>query len=124
MFEVANDDVIGVFEEVPFPRERLMVIDMFRIGLAKHTISGLMEFDVTEAREYIRKHEERTGEQLSFTGWVIRCIGQAVSEHRQVQAFRKGKKKMVVFEDVDVLLAVERVLEGLWYRLGWLLLGS
>jgi pyruvate/2-oxoglutarate dehydrogenase complex dihydrolipoamide acyltransferase (E2) component len=112
VFKLSDDDVIGVFEEVPFPRERVMVIDMFRVGLAKHTISGLMELDVTEAREFIRNHKARTGERLSFTGWVIRCIAQAVNEHKQVQAFRKGKKKMVVFEDVDVLLAVERVLEG------------
>lgn len=109
---MTDEDVIGLFEEQVFPRDRVMVIDMFRVGMAKHTISGLMEFDVTEAREFIRKYRERTGERLSFTGWFIRCVGQAVSEYKQVQAFRKGKKKMIVFEDVDVLVTVERTVAG------------
>ena len=74
----------------------------------KHRIYGLVEIDVTEARKFISENEAKTGEKLSFTGWVIKCVGQAVSEHREVQAMKKGKKKLIVFDDVDVGIVIER----------------
>ena len=74
----------------------------------KHRIYGLVEVDVTQARSFISGREESTGEKLSFTGWVIKCIGQAVSEHKEVQALKKGKKELVIFDDVDVAIMVEK----------------
>lgn len=74
----------------------------------KHRIYGLVEIDVTKARSFISEHETKTGEKLSFTAWVIRCVGQAVSEHREVQALKKGNKKLIVFDDVDVAIVIEK----------------
>jgi pyruvate/2-oxoglutarate dehydrogenase complex dihydrolipoamide acyltransferase (E2) component len=74
----------------------------------KHRIYGLVEIDVTEARTFISENEAKTGEKLSFTGWVIKCVGQAVSEHSEVQAMKKGKKKLIVFNDVDIGIVIER----------------
>ncbi|MHA2252539.1 MAG: 2-oxo acid dehydrogenase subunit E2 [Candidatus Kariarchaeaceae archaeon] len=74
----------------------------------KHRIYGMVEVDVTEARKFISDHEEKTGEKLSFTGWVINCVAQAISEHKEVQAYKKGKKKLIVFDDVDVGMIIER----------------
>ena len=34
----------------------------------KNRVYGLIELDVTKAREHIRGHKEKTGETLSFTG--------------------------------------------------------
>jgi pyruvate/2-oxoglutarate dehydrogenase complex dihydrolipoamide acyltransferase (E2) component len=69
----------------------------------------LVELDVTAARSYIHNLKETTGESLSFTGWVMKCIGQAVREHKHVHAMRKGRRKLIVFDDVDISIAVERV---------------
>ena len=68
----------------------------------------LVELDVTAARSYIHNLKETTGEGLSFTGWMIKCLGQAISEHKDVHAMRKGKNKLIVFDDVDISIAVER----------------
>jgi len=38
----------------------------------------------------------------------MKCIRQAVNEHKYVQAMRKGKK-IVIFDDVDISVMVERV---------------
>ena len=57
-------------------------------------------------------NEVKTGEKLSFTGWVIKCVAQAVNEHKEVQAIRKGKKKLIVFDDVDVGMVIERQLKS------------
>lgn len=83
-------------------------IDLLNNLAPKHRIYGLVEIDITKARRFISDHEERTGEKLSFTAWVIKCIGQAVSEHKEVQALKKSKTKLVVFDDVDVGMIVEK----------------
>jgi pyruvate/2-oxoglutarate dehydrogenase complex dihydrolipoamide acyltransferase (E2) component len=101
-------DLIGKYEEKPFPKMREMIVDTVEQGLRKHHTKGLIELDVTKGREYIRKHKEKTGEALSFTGWIVKCIAQAVNEHKHVQAMRKGKK-IVIFDDVDISVMVERV---------------
>jgi len=76
-----DGDLIGKFEEKPFPKLREIIVDTVEQGLKRHHMKGLIELDVTEGREYIRKHKEKTGEELSLTGWIIKCIGQAVNEN-------------------------------------------
>ena len=72
---------VGTYEERPFPKIREIIVDIVEQGLRKHHMRGLLELDVTKARESIRKHKKETGETLSFTGWIIKCIGQAVSQY-------------------------------------------
>lgn len=103
-------DFIGKYIEKPFPKNREMVIDVVELGLLKHHAKGFIDIDVTLPREYIRKYEVKTGNKISFTGWIIKCIGQAVGENKQVHAFRKGKKKLIIFDDVDILVTVEKLI--------------
>jgi pyruvate/2-oxoglutarate dehydrogenase complex dihydrolipoamide acyltransferase (E2) component len=103
-------DLIGKYEEKPFPRLREIIVDTVEQGLKRHHTKALIELDVTNGREYIREHKEKTGEALSFTGWIMKCIGQAVNEHKHVQAMRKGRK-IVIFDDVDISVMVERVVD-------------
>lgn len=74
----------------------------------KHSIYALLEVDVTDVRRFIEEHEAQTGEALSFTGYVAFCLSRAVDEDKLVQAYLKGRKHMVIFDDVDVFLPVER----------------
>jgi pyruvate/2-oxoglutarate dehydrogenase complex dihydrolipoamide acyltransferase (E2) component len=99
---------IGSYEVRKFPAFRNPTLDTLDLGMRKHHIPALFEVDVTEARAYIRAFKERTGHGLSFTAWVMKCIGQAVSEHKHVQAMRKGKRELVLFDDVDISTIVER----------------
>lgn len=101
-------DNIGAYEERQFPAFRNPTIDTLDLGRKKHHIPVLLEVDVTEAREYLRELKARTGEGLSFTGWVMTCLGKAVSEHKYIHAIRKGRKRLVLFDDVDIAVAVER----------------
>jgi pyruvate/2-oxoglutarate dehydrogenase complex dihydrolipoamide acyltransferase (E2) component len=107
---VQQVNLIGKYEERPFPKMREMIVDTVEQGLRRHHMKGLIELDVTKGREYIRKHKEKTGEALSFTGWIMKCIGQAVNEHKHVQAMRKGNK-IVIFDDVDISVMVERIVD-------------
>ncbi|HEY6689277.1 MAG TPA: 2-oxo acid dehydrogenase subunit E2 [Propionibacteriaceae bacterium] len=76
----------------------------------KHSIYALLEVDVTSARRFIDEYEAQTGEALSFTGYLAFCLGRAVDEDKSVQAYPKGRKHLVIFEDVDVFVPVEREL--------------
>ena len=73
---------------------------------------GLIDVDVTRARALLRDYRAQTGESLSFTAFIISCLGRAVDENRAVQAFRKGSRRLVVFEDVDVYTLIERDVAG------------
>jgi pyruvate/2-oxoglutarate dehydrogenase complex dihydrolipoamide acyltransferase (E2) component len=70
-------------------------------------MQALAEFDVTKAMTYFREYKEKTGQNLSFSAWLIKCVAHAVNEYKQVQGFRKGKR-LIVFDDVDIWLAIER----------------
>jgi pyruvate/2-oxoglutarate dehydrogenase complex dihydrolipoamide acyltransferase (E2) component len=94
------------FKEIT--RKSVRPVELLNNLAPKHRIYGLVEINVTEARKFISENEAKTGEKLSFTGWVIKCVAQAVSEHREVQAMKRGKKKLIIFDDVDVAMVIER----------------
>ena len=68
----------------PYPRTRLLMADGGRMGLRKHTIHGLVEFDITTAREAIRQHKIQTGEALSFSAFFLACLGKAIDRDKQM----------------------------------------
>ena len=74
----------------------------------RHFMYGLLEVDVTFVRELIKAHKAHTGESLSFTGYLVFCLARAVDENKAVQAYLKGRKQLVMFDDVSVGLMVER----------------
>jgi pyruvate/2-oxoglutarate dehydrogenase complex dihydrolipoamide acyltransferase (E2) component len=101
-------DLIGRFEKRNFPQFRNPTIDTLVWGRQRHHIPILLEIDVTEAREAIHDRKAKTGQGISFTGWIVKCLAQAISEHKYVHALRQGKRKLVVFDDVDVTIIIER----------------
>ncbi len=106
--QMKTSDLIGSFEMREFPAFRNPTIDTLVWGRKRHHIPILLEIDVTEARIAIRDRSAQTGVRISFTGWVVKCLAQAVSEHKYIHAVRKGNRKLVIFDDVDINIVVER----------------
>lgn len=96
----------------PFPRSRQLVLDAGWLARRRHMIHGLLTFDVTEPRLRIATHKARTGETLSFTAFVLYCLGQAVEADRSVHAYRDWRGRLVLFDEVDVTIAVEIKQDG------------
>jgi pyruvate/2-oxoglutarate dehydrogenase complex dihydrolipoamide acyltransferase (E2) component len=96
----------------PFPPFRQLVVDGMDLAARRHHIHGLVEVDVTEARERIRRIKERTGERLSFTGFIVYCCARAVDEDKHLHAYRDWRNRLVMFDDVDVSLGAERTGQG------------
>ena len=97
---------------MPFPRSRRLLLDASPAGSRKHMIHGLVEFDVTEPRRLLSEHKARTGESLSFTAFVLHCVGAAVTQDRLVHGYRDWRGRLVLFDDVDINTIVEVEVEG------------
>jgi pyruvate/2-oxoglutarate dehydrogenase complex dihydrolipoamide acyltransferase (E2) component len=83
-----------------------------RLGRQKHTIHGLVECDVTQARKIIRQHKAQTGETLSFSAFFLGCLGKAIDMNKQMQAYRNWRNQLIIFDDVDVNTLFEVDVDG------------
>jgi hypothetical protein len=101
---------IGHYQVVNLPPGRRLMINMLNLGELNHSMYGLLEVDVTIPRELIADHKARTGETLSFTGYLTYCLARAVDEDKTVQAYLKGSNQLAMFDDVDVGLMIERTI--------------
>jgi pyruvate/2-oxoglutarate dehydrogenase complex dihydrolipoamide acyltransferase (E2) component len=95
------------YRVVPYPAQRQAVLDVLAAASRQYPIHGLIEADVTAAREALR----RTVAGSSFTAFVVATVAQAVGRHPQVNARRVGRR-LVLFDDVDVVVTVARPLDG------------
>lgn len=100
------------YEVKEFPSSRQSTFDVGYLGLRKHHIKALIELDVTRARELIREYRNQRKTALSFTAWLLKCIGQAVTEYKSAHAIRKGRNKLVIFDDVDISIVIEKEIQG------------
>jgi len=87
---------------------RQLVMDGMSLAARKHCIHGLVEVDITRPRERLRQIKGSEGEALSFTGFIVHCCAKAVDEDKHVHAYLDWRGRLVIFDDVDVSLPVER----------------
>ena len=112
---------LGQYEKKLFSKNRQNIVLITEEGARKHSIHALIEVDVTKAREIIHKHKREESRDISFTGWLIKCIAQAVSEHKELNTYRLGKRKTVIFDDIDIPIPVERNVDGETIPMGYVL---
>lgn len=96
----------------PLPAFRQLVIDGMQLAGRKHCIHGLIEVDITEPRERIQRIKGKTGESISFTSFIVYCCAKAVDEDKHLHAYLDWRNRLVLFDDVDVSLPVERRDQG------------
>lgn len=109
---------------VDFPSDRRDMPAINELNARKHFMYGLLEVDVTVAKKCIEEYRARTGELLSFTGYLVYCFARAVDENKQVQAYMKGRKQLLVPDDVDVGILVERKKESTRVLVGHVIRGA
>ena len=97
----------AAYRTVPFPRMRQIYIDTLHLGHRKHTIHALLEVDVTQPRRFIARHKAHTGETLSFTAFVLGCLGRAIERYPYMHALRNWRNQLVLFDAVDVTTMIE-----------------
>lgn len=100
------------FEVKRFPLSRRIIEDSSRQGKRKHTITALVEADVTKARRLIRDRKDATGESLSFTAFILACLGKAIDENKYFHARRDFWGRLILFDEVDCTTMIEIDFQG------------
>jgi pyruvate/2-oxoglutarate dehydrogenase complex dihydrolipoamide acyltransferase (E2) component len=95
-----------------YPRGRLLMVDGGRLGIQKHTVHGLVEFDITGARETIHQYKSQTGENLSFSAFFLACLGKAIDQNKHMHVYRNWRNQLVIFDEVDVNMLFEVEVDG------------
>jgi pyruvate/2-oxoglutarate dehydrogenase complex dihydrolipoamide acyltransferase (E2) component len=94
-----------VFNRIP--QSRIATFDIFSVGLLKHHVSALLEFDVTESR--IKLHDLRkSGVNVSFNAWIIKVISNILQIHPEASAYLYNKRKLILFNDINISILVEK----------------
>lgn len=73
---------------------------------------AVIEVDIVDARTSLRKIGRETGREPSVTAFVIAACARAVQRNPVMRAYRDLRNRLVLFEDVDVSMTVERVVGG------------
>ena len=115
---------LGPYHVVDLPKGRRETPNMLDIYWWRHSVYALLEVDVTIPRQFISEYKARTSEGLSFTGYLAYCLAHAVDEDKSVQAYLKGRKKLILFDDVDVGLPIEREIDGKRTPIGHIIHGA
>lgn len=100
------------YEVKPYPLSRRLIVDAGRSGQRKHRIVALVDVDVTEPRRSMRAYKERTGESLSFTAFVLTCLGKAIEGNKYFHARRDIWGRQILFDDVDCTTMIEIEFQG------------
>jgi len=95
-----------------FPKSRIATIDICEIGKQKHHVCGMIELDVTKAREDIKLYNKGKQDKISFTAWLISEIAKTIKKHETSAAYLLGKTNVIIFDDVNISIAVEKELNG------------
>ena len=99
---------VGPYHVIELSKGRRALINALDLVAPKHHMCGLLEVDVTIVRQFIAEQKARTGEAYSFTGFLVSCLARAVAENKEVQAYLKGRNQLIMFDDVNVGLMIER----------------
>jgi pyruvate/2-oxoglutarate dehydrogenase complex dihydrolipoamide acyltransferase (E2) component len=99
------------FRITPFDFNRQMVAASAAVSKEKDTIHLITDVDITQPRQFIRRHLERTHERLSLTGFVVSCLAQTMNEFPQFNSFRKGKN-LILLDDLTISVLFERDIKG------------
>lgn len=100
------------YKTIPYPPLRRLQEDGGTILKRTNSFHALIEVDITSVRAAINAFKQRTGETLSFTGYIAWCLARSVEKHPQAHALRNWKGDFVIFDEVDINILVEREMEG------------
>ena len=92
----------------PFPKYRELIIDSSRMAYIKSAISAYLEIDVTRPRQLIRELRNSRGIGLSLFSFLLASIGRAIVADPSVQSYRNLFGRLVIFQDVDIVVPIER----------------
>lgn len=93
------------------PPSRQFIFDIGKLGSQKHYVRGMVEVDVTDALSKI-KEKRIPGHKLTLFSWLVKVTADSVLRHPPLNGVRLNGNRIWVYEDVDVSLTIEKVVDG------------
>jgi len=90
-----------------FSVARRILSDFNDVAASFPRVQGIVEIDITEGRRRIKELQEKENFTVSMTAWTSKCIAKAVKQNPRLNSFRKGSRKIIVFDNVDISVMVE-----------------
>jgi len=99
------------YRVIDYPAVREFTADVGRINRDRHYVRAFLEADVTFALHKL-KILRAPGKKISFLAWFIKVLADCVAQHPPINGIRAGRKRIIVFRNVDVSTIVEKVVEN------------
>ncbi|BBP04810.1 hypothetical protein TPL01_12210 [Sulfuriferula plumbiphila] len=96
----------------PYPKLRNFILDVMAEGRRKNTINLLFEADLTPIQQHLAQYAVQHGGRISMTTYIAKSLACAIDEDKTIHAYRYGKSKLMVFDDIDLSIMVEREIDG------------
>lgn len=110
-FITSNCSGMSTFKTSVFPKSRIATNDVCAVGLQKHHVAAFIEIDVSASKEKIKQYRKNTG-KISFTAWLLKVIGVTLKDFEHVAAYLQGKRKAIIFDEINISMVVEKDLNG------------
>jgi pyruvate/2-oxoglutarate dehydrogenase complex dihydrolipoamide acyltransferase (E2) component len=106
----------------PLPKRRRLVKDIGWLARSRHSMKGLIEVDITDARSRIRRLRRESGRPLSFTAFLVSTVAHAIAQNPEVNACHTRMGRIAYFDKVNVVAMIEVVnTDGLRIPIGHLI---
>ncbi len=96
----------------PYPRLRNFLLDVLAEGKRKHIMHIMVEADIDGIKERLADRRLRGETPVSMTSYIAKSFACAIETDKRMQAYRLGKSRLVVFDDIDFAFMIEREWEG------------
>jgi pyruvate/2-oxoglutarate dehydrogenase complex dihydrolipoamide acyltransferase (E2) component len=81
-------------------------------GRRKNTVYAFVEFDITDLRIRLRELKQTGQQSISLTAYLTRCFARTLTDHQLLNSYRKGRRRLMCFDEVDVAVMVEKEIEN------------
>lgn len=106
------------YHTVKFPKCRKHIADTLADFSIENPVHGLFKVDFTNARSIIRQMRRSNKAQISIIDYIVYCLSRAIDKYKIMQGVLSRSNKIYVFDDVDVLIVVENLHNGIRYPAG------
>jgi pyruvate/2-oxoglutarate dehydrogenase complex dihydrolipoamide acyltransferase (E2) component len=98
--------LLPAYRETQWPVVRNALVSYLNSS-RPHVVHGLIEIDVTNALDAIRRIQKELRIAVSFHAFLLHSLVQAAVHHPTVLTYRRGNK-LITFEDIDVLTPIDK----------------
>jgi len=112
------------YSVVKFSRLRRLASDVLSLSYSSHVVRALIEVDVTNVRQYLKTLKENPQTVVSFTAFIMTAIARAVADNKIIQAMRDWRKRMIIYNDVDIITYIELGDHGEKFPFGLIIRGA